>query len=89
MEDAEQVALVRVVVDLRTLPAREDVLDVERMPGEAVGEERSRLVVWRLEVDPGEAVRLELRRLGTCARGDVPDRTGARATDARQARHRY
>jgi hypothetical protein len=38
VEDAEEVALVGVVVDLRPLALREDVLDVERMPAEAVGE---------------------------------------------------
>ena len=38
VEDAEQVALVGVVVDLRPLALREHVLDVERMPAEALGE---------------------------------------------------
>ena len=37
VEDAEEVAVVDVVVDLRALPLREDVLDVERMPPEPVG----------------------------------------------------
>ena len=40
MEDAEEVALVGVVVDLRALALGEDVLDVERMPAEALGEHR-------------------------------------------------
>ena len=35
VEDAEEVAVVDVVVDLRTLALREDVLDVERVPAEA------------------------------------------------------
>jgi hypothetical protein len=36
MEDAEEIAVVDVVVDLRPLPLREDVLDVERMPAETL-----------------------------------------------------
>ena len=38
VEDAEEVAVVLVVVDLRPLALRDDVLDVERMPAEALGE---------------------------------------------------
>src|SRR5207244_2065756 len=38
VQDAEEVALVGVVVDLRALALRHDVLDVERMPAAAVGE---------------------------------------------------
>ena len=38
VEDGEEVALVGVVVDLRPLALRHDVLDVERMPAEALGE---------------------------------------------------
>jgi hypothetical protein len=35
VEDAEEVAVVDVVVDLRALALGEDVFDVERMPAEA------------------------------------------------------
>ena len=38
VEDGEEVALLGVVVDLRPLALRDDVLDVERMPAEALGE---------------------------------------------------
>ena len=38
VEDGEEVALVGVVVDLRPLALREHVLDVERVPAEALGE---------------------------------------------------
>src|SRR5207302_1022756 len=38
VQDGEEVAVVRVLVDLRALALGEDVLDVERMPAEAVGE---------------------------------------------------
>ena len=58
VEDDEEV--LRVLVDLRPLPLREDVLDVELVEAEALGEirglERPRLV----DVDPGEPVSGEL-----------------------------
>ena len=38
VEDGEEVALVLVVVDLGPLALRDDVLDVERVPAEALGE---------------------------------------------------
>ena len=38
VEDGEEVAVVLVVVDLRPLALRDDVLDVQRVPAEAVGE---------------------------------------------------
>ena len=41
VEDAEEV--VRVLVDLRPLPLREHVLDVERVPAEALGQRVRRL----------------------------------------------
>ena len=56
VEDDE--AVVVVLVDLRPLPLREDVLDVERVPAEALGQGRRLLLGRRVEVDPGEAVAL-------------------------------
>ena len=41
VEHAEQVALLGVVVDLRALPLRHDVLDIEGMPAEAAREHAS------------------------------------------------
>ncbi len=90
MEDGEEVPVVDVVVDLRPLALREDVLDVERVPAEALGEQLSLLLGRRVAVDPGQAAELELgdapllRRL--CGREVA--RT-ARASDPGQARHRY
>ena len=37
VEDGEEVAIVLVVVDLRALALRDDVLDVQRVPAEALG----------------------------------------------------
>ncbi len=45
VEDGEEIALVGVVVDLRALALGEDVLDVERMPAEAVRELLDRVEV--------------------------------------------
>src|SRR6185437_13324591 len=89
MEDAEQVPLVGVVVDLRALALRHHVLDVERMPAEAVRELLRALERRSVEVDPGQAGGGELSGAGRRSRhgrGRVPR---ARTTDARQARHRY
>ena len=60
VEDAEEVALVGVVVDLRPLALRHHVLDVERMPAETVGELLRVRQRRRVEVDPGEAGGAEL-----------------------------
>ena len=60
VEDGEEVALVLVVVDLRALALGDDVLDVERVPAEALGERLRRLDVRRDDVDPGEAASGEL-----------------------------
>jgi len=86
VEDREEVALVDVVVDLRPLAPREDVLDVERVPAEALGERLRLLERRRVEVDPGQPGGGELSRL---ARPLVDDREVAAAStaDARQARH--
>ena len=77
VEDAEQV--VRVLVHLRPLPPREHVLEVEWVPAEAFGEQRRLLERRRVEVDPGQAVGVELCRRGSgrawtspaCERGRV------------------
>ena len=45
MQDTEEVAVVEVVVDLRSLALREDVLDVERMPAESLAQCVDRLGV--------------------------------------------
>ena len=60
VEDDEEVAVVLVVVDLRALALRDDVLDVERMPAEALGQHVRRLEVGPDDVDPGEAASGEL-----------------------------
>ena len=53
VEDAEEV--LGVLVDLRPLALREDVLEVERMPAEALGELGRLVGRGRVEVDPGQS----------------------------------
>ena len=60
VEDGEQVAVVLVVVDLRPLALGDDVLDVEGMPAEALGQHIGRLQVGPDDIDPGEAASAEL-----------------------------
>src|SRR5207302_9390285 len=60
VEDGEEVALVLVVVDLGPLALGNDVLDVQRMPAEALGEPLRRAEVGGDHVDPGEAASGEL-----------------------------
>ena len=87
VEDGEEVAVVLVVVDLRALALRDDVLDVQRMPAEALGQSLSRAQIRRDRVDPGQPGGAELSDLRG-ARDVV--RAGARAdapADAGQARH--
>ena len=62
VEDGEEV--LRVLVDLRPLPLREHVLDVERVPAEALGELVRGLRVGMVEVDPGQPAGGELERDG-------------------------
>src|SRR2546423_1307327 len=62
VEDAEEVALVGVVVDLRALALRHHVLDVERVPAKAVGQLLRVRQGRRVEMDPGEAGGAELSR---------------------------
>ena len=60
MEDAEEV--LGVLVDLRPLPLREHVLDVELVPAEALGELVRSGRVGPVEVDPGQTGGGELER---------------------------
>ena len=91
MEDAEEVAVIDVVVDLRPLALREDVFDVERVPAEALTQRVDRFGIdRRVEVDPGEAVGAELSDAwfrARCYRLCVPARP--RPPDAGQVGHRY
>ena len=91
VQDAEEVAIVEVVVDLRPLALREDVLDVEWVPAEALAQCIDRLGIdgW-VEVDPGEAVGAELSDAWFRARCDrLGVRARPRPPDAGQAGHRY
>ncbi len=89
VEDDEQVAVVLVIVDLRALALRDDVLDVERMPAEALGQHVRRLEIGPDDVDPGEAASAELAN--GCGACDDLRRSAAAgpACDAGQAWHRY
>ena len=91
MEDAEQVAVVEIVVDLWPLALREDVLDVERVPPKARTQRVHRLRIdRRVEVNPGEAVGAELSDARFGARCDrLCEAARSRPPDAGQARHRY
>jgi hypothetical protein len=89
VEDAEEVTLVGVVVDLRALALRQHVLDVEWVPAEAVCELLSMPQRRCVEVDPGETGAAELSRLDRRCRNRGGGIAPTRATDARQARHRY
>ena len=68
VEDDEEVALVGVVVDLRALALREHVLDVERVPAEALRERARPRACRRVEVDPGQAGGAELSEAGAGGR---------------------
>ena len=87
VEDCEQVALVLVVVDLGPLALGDDVLDIERVPAEALREVLRGRHVGRDDVDPGEAASAELvdDRRRTC--DDLARAAGAGAPDAGKARH--
>jgi hypothetical protein len=60
VKDSEEVPVLLVRVDLRTLALGDDVLDVEGMPTEAHGKSLCRLDVRSDDVDPGEAASGEL-----------------------------
>ena len=87
VQHREQVAVALVVVDLRPLALRDDVLDVERMPPEALGEGLRGFEVGRDRVDPGEPLGAELSEpRGACdvvragARPDAPADAGTLGT---------
>jgi hypothetical protein len=85
VEDAEEV--LRVLVDLGALALREHVLDVERVPAEALGEPGRGIGFWVVEMDPGEPARGELERaaLRDCRLDSANGRP--RAPDPGQAGH--
>ena len=90
VEDREEVPLVLVGVDLRALALRDDVLDVERVPAEALGERLRRLDVGRRDVDPGETAASELVDDRRRPDDDLTRATGrTRTPDAGEARHLY
>ncbi len=90
MEDAEEVTLVGVVVDLRALPLGENVLDVQWMPAEACAQLVDALGIERVEVDPGEPAGGELSDAWFRARKDrLCEPARPRPPDAGQAGHRY
>jgi hypothetical protein len=87
VEDPEEV--VRVLVDLRSLAPRKDVLEVEGVPAVSFGEQRRLLQRRCVEMHPGQAVRFELCVAGLSPRVGVPRLRGRpRALDAGKARHR-
>ena len=90
VEDDEEVAVVLVVVDLRTLALRDDVLDVERMPAEALRQARwpiSRSGPTTLtQVSP--LASSSANRRGACDDLRCSAAAGP-ACDPGQARHRY
>jgi hypothetical protein len=72
------------------LPFRQHILDVERVPLEALGETLDLVLPERVEVDPGEAGGVELSGARLLARDDGTGLAPAHlAPDAGQARHRY
>ena len=90
VEDREEVTLVLVVVDLRALTLRDDVLHVQWMPAEALGELLGGRDVGRDDMSPGQSVGRELGDAGFRACEDFPvARAGPRSLDPRQAWHRY
>jgi hypothetical protein len=90
VQDDEQVAVVGVLVDLRALAPRQHVLEVERVPAEALLKQFRLLERWGVEVNPGQAVGGELldARLRACEDFPVAG-PGPRSLDARQAWHWY
>ena len=88
VEDGEEI--VRVLVDLRPLALREDVLEIELVPAEALGELGRLSEQRRVEMDPGQAVcgdlgEPRLRRSRDLARGQPR----SRAPDPGQRGHGY
>ena len=87
VENDETVVLV--LVHLRPLALREDILDVERVPAEALGERRRLLRRRGVEVDPGQAVSGELSRLARRGCRNLASDVARASPDAGQAGHRY
>ena len=86
VEDAEEV--VGILVDLRALALREDILEVERVPAEAIGEGSCLLGPRSVEMNPGQAVRLELCDAALRPCGGFPRlRARSRTLDAGKAWH--
>ena len=88
VEDDEEV--LRVLVDLRPLALREDVLDVELVEAEALGEDRGLLRVGVGE-DPGEAVAesSRMRGSGRAATSPGPGASPPNAGPGRRPCHGY
>ena len=87
VQDAEEVF--GVLVDFRPLALRENVLEVERVPAEPLGKGGRFLLAGIVEVNPGQAVRVELCNAPLRACGGVPRlRARSRALDAGKAWHR-
>jgi hypothetical protein len=77
VKNGEEVAVLLVRVDLRALPLGDDVLDVQGMPTETLGERLRRLDVRRDDIDPGEAASGELVDERRGAYDDLTRATGS------------
>jgi hypothetical protein len=87
VEDDE--AVVVVLVHLGPLALGDDVLDVQWMPAEALGERRCLVRRRRVEVNPGQAVSGELSRLARRRCRNLASDVARASPDAGQAGHRY
>ena len=89
VENDEEV--VRVLVDLRPLALREDVLHVELVEAETLGERGRLEVAGTLDVNPGETVSGELRDVGTALLDDLRRVAGPASSDPGEcgSGHRY
>src|SRR4029077_10089588 len=83
VQDDEEVVVV--LVDLRALVAREDVLVVERVEVEALLEPSAMAVSRLLDVDPADVERLDGLDLRSLRLDDGGRRDGATARHAREA----
>ena len=85
VQDREEIASALrfgVCIHLRTLTPGKHVLDVERVPAEARGEQLDLLVARRLEVDPGEIVLLEFSERPARSLDRARGKPGAARADA-------
>jgi hypothetical protein len=89
VEDDEEV--VGVLVDLRALPLGENVLDVELVEAEPLGEDGGLRGPRLVDLKPGEAFSGELGDARFDALGDLPGRASGPSPDTGQGRpwHRY